>query len=236
MQFAITNLDDPAVRKAISSGTSRKVRGLILDESDEINLKLETLGLQSVTYEDAITQVNAPILQDWADVSYTQTAKHLRDLYVPYDKIDLTEKKIAVAVKAFKGPSKLLETQKSYESRMRAVSRAIRTAHEGRDLRETDMATLSAALQPNRGPWRETRYIRRDMVENLLPRGWIPSFTIPVHFLDGEHSPIEVEDRVVNSVDLTLASADARECAVYRPATESVVSSDTGLVGLLEYE
>jgi len=236
MQYAIVNLDDPAVRKAISSGNSRKVRGLILNESDEINAKLGSLGLESITYEEAISQVNAPILQDWADVSYTQTTKQLRDLYVPYDKIDLTEKKIAVAVKAFKGPSKLLETQKSYESRMRAVSRAIRTAHEGRDLRETSMDELSAALQPSRGPWRETRYIRRDLVENLLPRGWIPSFTIPVPFLGGEHSPIEVEDRVVNSVDLTLASVDARECAVYRPATESVVSSDTGLVDLLEYQ
>jgi hypothetical protein len=236
MRYCIVNNDDPAVRIAFGSANSRKVRGLILNESDVVDSKLLALDIKAISYDEAIKQVNTPILDDWSDVSYTQTAKTLRELFVPYDKIDLTEKKIAVATKAFSGPSKLKETQKSYESRMRAVSKAVRIVHEGRDLRETPTELVTAALQPTSGPWRNTRYIRRELVEAILPIGWIPSFTIPVSFLNGRMSRIELEERVVTPIDTALDEASVRECAAFQPSTESVVSSDTGLVYPIEYD
>jgi hypothetical protein len=205
MKYCIVNSEDIAVRIANGSGDSRKLRGVILDESDKALARLKELDIRVYTREEAEDDASANDLASFGEVSRTALQSKLSEQFVDYDRLDLTEKKISVITKAFKGPSVLKEEQKSYEGRMRSVAKAQKRIFDARG-EITPAPMVQVAI---RQPWASIRrlYVLRSELTELLPRGVIPSFTIPVDFLAGSMSQIEVEDRVVRP-QLAVAGTD----------------------------
>jgi len=197
MQHCIANVTEPAVRVANGSGSSRKVRGLMLERGIS-DLKLNDLQLNSLSYDEVVSEVNSEGLAVFGSVSYTATHKQIRDDFVTTTSLDIISQKIQVAIKAFKGPVVLRDVQTSYESRMRCVSRAQQVAFQLSPMEIPSDQELARLIALRNGPQREERYIRRSEVEGLLPHGWVPSFTIPVVHFAGLGSLIEMEDRVIN--------------------------------------
>jgi len=200
LRYCITNSDNVAVRMANGSGDSRKLRGVILDDTDKALKRLQELGVRVYTQVEVEEDAAADDLERFGEVSRTSLQGKISQDFVDYEKFDLTEKKVAVIAKAFNGPSVLTETQKSYEGRMRSVARAQRRIHIANNAELVPAPMVQVALMQ---PWAAIRrlYVRRTDLDGLLPIGVIPSFTIPVTHLSGSMSLIEMEGRVLPQRD-----------------------------------
>jgi hypothetical protein len=196
LKYCIVHSDDIAVRIANGSGDSRKLRGVILDETDKALNKLKELKVPVYTKAEAESSSAAEELGMFGDMSRTSLNSKVRQDFCDYEQFDLTEKKVAVVAKAFKGESVLKEGQKSYEGRMRSVAKAQRRILESRDMPSTPSLLVRTAIAQ---PWAssERLYVRRSDLEGLLPMGLIPSFTIPVTCLAGSMSLIDMGSRVL---------------------------------------
>lgn len=200
LRYCIVNSDNVAVRMANGSGDSRKLRGVILDDSDKSLKRLQELRVRVYTQAEVEADAAAEDLERFEDVSRTSLQSKILQDFVDYEKFDLTEKKVAVIAKAFNGPSVLNEVQKSYEGRMRSVARAQRRIHVAHNAELVPAPVAQVALMQ---PWAAIRrlYVRRTDLDGLLPMGVIPSFTIPVTHLAGSMSLIEMESRVLPQRD-----------------------------------
>jgi len=196
MQHCIASIGERATRVANSSGNSRKVRGIVLDGSNS-DVRLQEVHINSLSYEEVLKVVNEESLATFGSVSYTATHKQLRDDFMTVSSLDIVSQKIEVAMKAFSGPTVLSRRQLSYESRMRAVARAQDVVFNLSTMEFHDGEKLSHLLAMRNGPHREERYVRRSDVEGYLPKGYVPSFTIPVTYFGGSMSRIEMGDRVL---------------------------------------
>jgi len=199
MQHCIASISEKAVRIANTSGNSRKVRGIVLDgENSEI--KLNDLRIHSLSYAEVVKEVNEESLSVFGSVSYTATHKNIRDDFMTVASLDIVSQKIAVAIKAFNGPSVLNKKQLSYEGRMRAVARAQGVLFDLSTMEIHSNEVMARLLTMRNGPHREERYVRRSEVEGILPKGYIPSFTIPVTYFGGSMSRTEMGDRVLSQM------------------------------------
>ena len=200
MRYCIVNSDNAAVRIANGSGESRRLRGVLLDDTDKALTRLQQLDVRVYSQTEVEEDAAADDLDRFGDVSRTSLQGKISQDFVDYDKFDLTEKKIAVITKAFKGPSVLEEKQKSYEGRMRSVARAQQRVFESKNIEMTFIPEVKAALAQ---PWVGSRrlYVKRSELEVLLPIGVIPSFTIPVTCLSGSMSLIDMNTRVLPQRD-----------------------------------
>jgi hypothetical protein len=199
MQHCIACINEKAVRIANTSGNSRKVRGVVLDgENSEV--RLNELRVSSMSYSEVVKEVNEESLSVFGSVSYTATHKNIREEFMTVASLDIVSQKIAVAIKAFNGPSVLNKQQLSYESRMRAVARAQSVIFELSTKEFHSSETMSRLLTMRNGPHREERYVRRSEVEGILPKGYVPSFTIPVTYFGGSMSRTEMGDRVLSQM------------------------------------
>jgi hypothetical protein len=195
MKYCIVNSEDVAVRIANGSGDSRRLRGVLIDDSDKPLARLKELKVRVYTRDEAEAVAGENDYASFGEVSRTALQSKLSEFFVDYEKLDLTEKKVSVISKAFKGPSVLIEEQKSYEGRMRSVAKAQKRIYESRgELTPAPMVQVAI-----RQPWASIRrlYVLRSDLMELLPRGVIPSFTIPIEFLSGSMSQIEIENRVL---------------------------------------
>jgi hypothetical protein len=199
MQHCIAEISERAVRIANTSGNSRKVRGVIL-EGNNPEVRLKEYRLNSLSYDEVVAAVNSEPLSTYGSVSYTATHSMIREEYMAVSALDIVSQKIEVAMKAFSGPSVLSKQQLSYEGRMRAVARAQSVVFDLSDMTIHSTDTLSRLLSMRNGPHREERYVRRSDVEGMLPRGYIPSFTIPVTYFRGSMSRTEMGDRVLTQM------------------------------------
>jgi len=181
---------------ANGSGDSRKLRGVILDDTDKAVVRLQGLGVRVYTQSEAEEAVSLDDLEHYGEMSRTSVQSNIASDFVDYEKFDLTEKKISVVSKAFNGPSVLKEEQKSYEGRMRSVVRAQQRVHRSANAELIPSPIVKEAIMQ---PWAALRrlYVKRSDLEGLLPTGIIPSFTIPVEHLSGSMSLIEMEGRVL---------------------------------------
>lgn len=208
LKYCIVHSENIAVRIANGSGDSRKLRGVILDESDKALARLQNLDIRVYTRAEAEEETSAEDMASFGEVSRTALQSKLSEQFIDYDRLDLTEKKIAVISKAFRGPSVLKEEQKSYEGRMRSVARAQQRIFSDRG-EITPAPEVSVAIMQ---PWvaRTRLYVLRTDLTELLPRGIIPSFTIPVSFLSGSMNRIELEGRVVKPQLVARTDVSAR--------------------------
>jgi hypothetical protein len=197
MRYCITNSDQPAVRIANGSGDSRKLRGVIMDDTDMALKRLQDLCVRVYTQEEASIDAAADDLERFGDVSRTSLQGKIAEDFVDYLKFDLTEKKVAVVAKAFKGSSVLKEEQKSYEGRMRSVARAQQRIFLKHGQDGPPPEVREAIMQP----WASIRrlYVRRTDLADLLPMGVVPSFSVPVTYLAGSMSRVDMGDRVLPS-------------------------------------
>jgi hypothetical protein len=226
MRYCIVHSDNAAVRIANGSGDSRKLRGIILDDTDKALSRLQDLEVRVYTQQEVEEDAATDDLDRFGDVSRTSLQGKISQDFVDYDKFDLTEKKIAVITKAFKGPSVLLEKQKSYEGRMRSVARAQQRIFEAKSTELSFTPEVKAALAQ---PWAGSRrlYVKRSELEALLPVGVIPSFTIPVTCLSGSMSLIDMNTRVLPQRDgLTDVLAQTKLDSM----SEGTSYSDTSLL------
>jgi hypothetical protein len=199
MRYCIVNSDDVAVRIANGSGDSRRLRGVILDETDKALARLQELKIETFNYEQVSSEASFSDLQSYGDMSMTSLQARIREDFVDYDRFDLTEKKVAVIAKAFEGLSVLKETQKSYEGRMRSVARAQQRIYENHG----EYVATPQVEVAIRQPWVAIRklYVRKSEMLRLLPRGVIPSFTIPGENLEGSMSLIDMSPRVLPQLE-----------------------------------
>jgi hypothetical protein len=197
MRYCIVNSDSPAVRIANGSGDTRRLRGVIMDDSDMALKRLQDLCVRVYTQEEVNEDAAADDLERFGDVSRTSLQGKIADDFVDYLKFDLTEKKVAVVTKAFQGPSVLTETQKSYEGRMRSVARAQERIFRNHGQAVDGPMVQSAIMQP----WASIRrlYVRRTDLNGLIPMGVIPSFSVPVTYLAGSMSRLDMGDRTIPS-------------------------------------
>jgi hypothetical protein len=153
-----------------------------------------------MSYSEVVKEVNEESLSVFGSVSYTATHKNIREEFMTVASLDIVSQKIAVAIKAFNGPSVLNKQQLSYESRMRAVARAQSVIFELSTKEFHSSETMSRLLTMRNGPHREERYVRRSEVGGILPKGYVPSFTIPVTYFGGSMSRTEMGDRVLSQM------------------------------------
>jgi len=224
LKYCIVNSDNIAVRIANGSGDSRRLRGVILDESDRPLMRLQELNIEVFTPEKAREEASSADLASFGEMSMTSLNNRVNEDFVDYSRFDLTEKKVAVIAKAFAGPTVLKEEQKSYEGRMRSVARAQSRIYISRGSVPSPVEVENAIMQP----WVAIRklYVRRSDVMALIPRGIVPSFTIPMAHLEGSMSLIEMERRVLSQPS---ARTDVLALTEQDAMSESLSSQGTSL-------
>lgn len=211
-RYCILESDQPAVRIANGSGDTQKLRGVLIDDSDKALARLQSLEVKVFDYSEVEASATMDEIESFGDMSRTSLQSKINQDFVDYQKFDLTEKKLAAITKAIKGPSVLNERQKSYEARMRSVAKAQKRVFERNSTNLSPLPLVQAKIQQ---PWAaiERFYVKRSEIERLLPKGILPSFTIPIQNLSGSMNLIEMESRVLPQRGTSTDSLDRTESA-----------------------